>query len=189
MMAGKKSYQYFVVDVFTQKALEGNPLAVFPDASGIDETTMQRIAKELNLSETVFVFGATRVDCAMRLRIFTPAREVPFAGHPTVGTSFVLLEQGLVPKSSTQFSLEEKVGPVPVRVEGGERPLIWLTTPPLERGQTFEHQLCAQVLGLDENDLLSAKPQLLSAGKQKSFRDAASAFGKRTSGRRRIWTT
>ncbi len=163
-MADKQSHQYFVVDVFTEQPLEGNPLAVFPDASGIDDTTMQRIAKELNLSETVFVLGATRVDCVMRLRIFTPSREMPFAGHPTVGTSFVLLEQGLVPKSSTQFNLEEKIGPVPIRIEPGERPLIWLTTPPIQQERTFEHQLCAEVLGLEENDLLPPKPQLLSAG-------------------------
>ena len=164
MMADKQSYRYVVVDVFTDKALEGNPLAVFPDAAGLDDETMQRIAKELNLSETVFVLKATRADCAVQVRIFTPTREMPFAGHPTVGTSFVLLEEGLVPKGSARFSLEEKIGPVPVRVESGVRPLIWLTTPPIQEGPTFEHRVCAQVLGLEQDDLLPPKPQLLSAG-------------------------
>src|ERR1700740_957905 len=79
------SYRYRVVDVFTQHALEGNPLAVFPDASGIGDVTIQRIANKLNLSETVFFVSASRPGCAVAVRIFTPSRELPFAGHPTVG--------------------------------------------------------------------------------------------------------
>src|SRR5450755_194009 len=115
-------YRYRVVDVFTETALEGNPLAVFPDASGIDDGTMQKIARELNLSETVFVVPVTRGDCAARIRIFTSTMEMLFAGHPTVGASSVLLEEGLVPKEAGQFLLEEKVGPVAVRVEEDGRP-------------------------------------------------------------------
>jgi trans-2,3-dihydro-3-hydroxyanthranilate isomerase len=158
------SHTYYVVDVFTQHALEGNPLAVFPESSDIDDVTMQKIARELNLSETVFVLPATRPDCAARLRIFTPMREMKFAGHPTVGTSFVLIEQGIVPREASQFVLEEQIGPVPVRVEQGERPLIWLKTPPIENGPIFTHALAAEALGLAASDLLSAEPQLLSAG-------------------------
>jgi trans-2,3-dihydro-3-hydroxyanthranilate isomerase len=90
-----KVYRYRVVDVFTEYPLEGNPLAVFPDARDLDAPTMQRIAKELNLSETVFVLPSTRSDCTARLRIFTPAREMPFAGHPTIGASYVLRDEGL----------------------------------------------------------------------------------------------
>ena len=89
-----KSYRYKVVDVFTTEALEGNALAVFPDASDLDATTMQKIARELNLAETAFVLPATRKDCAASLRIFTPAKELAFAGHPTVGSAFVLLRRG-----------------------------------------------------------------------------------------------
>ena len=119
-----RSYRYRVVDVFTERPLEGNALAVFPDASGLDDTTMRKIARELNLSETTFLSPATRADCAANVRIFTPTRELPFAGHPTIGTSFVLLDEGAVPKDSERFVLEEKVGPVSIRVEPGERPLI-----------------------------------------------------------------
>jgi trans-2,3-dihydro-3-hydroxyanthranilate isomerase len=115
-------HRYRVVDVFTEHSLEGNPLAVFPDSTGIDDRTMQRIARELNLSETVFVVPATRPGCAMGLRIFTPTREMLFAGHPTVGGSFVLLDEGIVPKDSDTFVLDEKIGPVPIRVEKGARP-------------------------------------------------------------------
>ena len=110
------SYRYRVVDVFTQNLLEGNSLAVFPRASGLDDLTMQKIARELNLSETTFVFPAMRADCAANVRIFTPAKEMNFAGHPTIGTSFVLLEKGIVPASGEPFCLEEKIGAVPVRI-------------------------------------------------------------------------
>lgn len=168
-MTTQQTYHYQVVDVFTREQLEGNPLAVFPEATGLDDRTMQRIARELNLSETVFVYPATRPDCAALLRIFTPVREMIFAGHPTIGTSFVLLVEGLVPEQSVSFVLEEKVGPVLVRVERGDRPLIWLTTPPIEAGRMFGRTLCASVLGLAAGDLLDCEPQLLSAGNPTIF--------------------
>ncbi len=168
-MITQQSYRYRVVDVFTRQPLEGNPLAVFPDGTGLDDGTMQRIARELNLSETVFVFPAIRSDCAARLRIFTPSRELAFAGHPTVGTSFVLLEDGIVPARSERFVLEEKIGPVPIRVEPGDRPLIWLTTPPIDEGPAFDRVLCAHALHLSPDDLLACEPQLLSAGNPAIF--------------------
>lgn len=158
------AYRYRVVDVFTQQALEGNPLAVFPDASGLDDVTMQKIAKELNLSETTFVLPPTRPDCAARVRIFTPVREMVFAGHPTVGTSFVLLEEGIVPKHTKRFALDEMIGAVPIRVESGARPLIWLTTPPISFEGTYDRAQCANALGLRPSDLLDIAPQLVSAG-------------------------
>jgi trans-2,3-dihydro-3-hydroxyanthranilate isomerase len=157
-------YRYRVVDVFTETALEGNPLAVFPDASGIDDGTMQKIARELNLSETVFVVPVTRGDCAARIRIFTSTMEMLFAGHPTVGGSFVLLDEGLVPKEPGHFLLEEKVGPVAIRVEPGDRPLIWLKTPPIKFGKTYDRAACARALGLEPADVLDITPQLVSAG-------------------------
>jgi trans-2,3-dihydro-3-hydroxyanthranilate isomerase len=168
-MNSLRSYRYRVVDVFTKQPLEGNALAVFPDASGIDDATMQKIAKEMNLSETTFVGPATRADCAANVRIFTPTREMVFAGHPTIGTSFVLLDEGIVPKNSERFVLEEKVGPVSIRVDQGERPLIWLTTPPISYGRTFDRELCARALGLESSDLLEITPQLLSAGNPTIF--------------------
>jgi trans-2,3-dihydro-3-hydroxyanthranilate isomerase len=163
------SYHYRVVDVFTERPLQGNPLAVFPHALGLDDGTMQNIAQELNLSETVFIFPAVRSDCAARIRIFTPAREMDFAGHPTIGASFVLLEEGIVPKQSEHFVLEENIGPVPIRVEHGGRPMIWLTTPPIQEGPTLDRLLCAAALGLAPEDLLPAAPQRLSAGNPTVF--------------------
>ncbi len=166
MPSAPRSFPYRVVDVFTEEPLQGNQLGVFPDSFGIDDATMQKIAKELNVAETVFLGPATRPDCAAKVRIFTPAREMPFAGHPTVGASFVLRELRVIPKSVDRFALEEKIGPVPVRVEAGNggRPLIWLTTPPIKIEPALDAAACAQALGLDASDLLGKPPEIVGAG-------------------------
>jgi trans-2,3-dihydro-3-hydroxyanthranilate isomerase len=165
------SYRYRVVDVFSETPLEGNPLAVFPDAEHIPESRMQSIARELNLSETVFVLPAVRPRCAARVRIFTPSRELRFAGHPTVGAAFVLLEEGRIPAGTRSFRLDEGVGPVAVRVETGEsgRPLVWLRTPPIAEGPVYDHARAAQALGLDVRDLLECPPQWMSAANPTIF--------------------
>src|ERR1700683_956377 len=136
-MSPLKSPPSRVVDVFPTEPLAGNPLAVVPDAAGFSGTTMQKIARELNLAETTYVLPATRKDCAARVRIFTPAKEMAFAGHPTVGTAFVLLQEEIVPRNSSEFSLEEQVGPVPLRIEAGQRPLVWLRMPPVREGRFY----------------------------------------------------
>jgi len=159
------AFRYEVVDVFTRNAFEGNALAVFPDAVGLDDATMQRIARELNLSETVFIFPSALPDCVARLKIFAPLRELNFAGHPTIGAAFILLEKN----AAEHMSVEENVGPVHVRVETGERPLIWLTTPPIGDGPVFDRELCAASLGLSPDELGFAPPQLLDAGNPTLF--------------------
>jgi trans-2,3-dihydro-3-hydroxyanthranilate isomerase len=109
------SYRYYVVDVFTDRPLEGNSLAVFPDATGLDDITMAKIARELNLSETTFVFPSVRKDCAARVQIFTPRRELDFAGHPTIGTGFVLLHEGKIAAGIEHVcpGRERRAGPYP----------------------------------------------------------------------------
>jgi trans-2,3-dihydro-3-hydroxyanthranilate isomerase len=163
-MTQTKSYPYTVVDVFTTEPLSGNSLAVFPEASEFDAAAMQKIARELNLTETAFVLPPTRSDCAARVRIFTPAKELPFAGHPTVGTAFVLLQKGIVSSSRHEFLLEEELGPIPLRIEVGTPPLIWLRTPAIHEGRCLDSSLCASALGLEPHDLLAVKPQMLNAG-------------------------
>jgi trans-2,3-dihydro-3-hydroxyanthranilate isomerase len=163
-MGQLKSHRYTVVDVFTTEALAGNPLAVFLDAAAFDGTTMQKIARELNLSEAAFVLPAKRKDCAARVRIFTPKKEMAFAGHPTIGTAFVLLREEAVSRNSRAFILEEEVGPVLLRIEGDARPLISVRMPPIREGRFYDPALCARVLGLEPYDLLPMKPQLLTAG-------------------------
>ncbi len=161
--------RYRVVDVFTCKPLEGNPLGVFPETAELDGATMQKLARELNLSETVFFVQPERAGCDAGVRIFTPSREMLFAGHPTIGASFVLLDEGLIKPAGGRFVLDEKVGPVPIRVEPGERPLIWLRTPPIAFGKKFDRSLAAAALGLAPADLLDFTPQLVSAGNPTVF--------------------
>lgn len=115
------SRRYHVLDVFTDTALKGNPLAVVTDAEGLDTARMQAIAREFNLSETVFVLPPQEARHRARLRIFTPGSELPFAGHPTVGTAVLLaLLDGR--ETAAAFGLEEGVGIVPCVTEPrGER--------------------------------------------------------------------
>src|SRR2546422_10997829 len=131
-MSAMPAYRFVQVDVFTDRVFGGNPLAVLLDGRGLDDGVMQKIAREMNLSETVFLFPPTRPDCAATLRIFTPAREVPFAGHPTIGTAWVLAAHGMAPRGAARFVLEERIGPVPVELEGNPlRPgFIWMTHGP-----------------------------------------------------------
>lgn len=112
-----RSYRFHTCDVFTSRRFGGNPLAVFADARGIADAEMQAIAREFNFSETTFVLPPADPRHAAQVRIFTPRMEIPFAGHPTVGTTFVLATLGLVPAAATEIVLEEKVGLVPVRIE------------------------------------------------------------------------
>lgn len=109
-------FRYYTCDVFTDRVFGGNPLAVLTDARGLDAPTMQAIAREFNFSETTFVTPPNDRRHTARVRIFTPGGELPFAGHPTVGTAFVLASIGAVPGAS-DLVFEEGVGPVPVHVE------------------------------------------------------------------------
>src|ERR1700682_681698 len=115
----ERRYRLRWVDVFTERALAGNPLAVVLEAGGLSATEMQAIARETNLSETTFVLPPETREHAAKVRIFTPFVELPFAGHPTVGTGWVLLDEGLVESDAAAFTLEEGVGSIPVRVDRG----------------------------------------------------------------------
>jgi trans-2,3-dihydro-3-hydroxyanthranilate isomerase len=161
---------YHVVDVFTTTPLEGNPLAVFPDASGLDTTTMQRIARELNLSETTFILPAESRAQATRVRIFTPSAEMEFAGHPTIGTAFIMRRLNLVSPQAANFTLDENIGPVNVRVDAGEDPILWLTLPEIREAGDVARNLCARAVSLGEDDLLPSLPcEVLSAGNPTLF--------------------
>jgi trans-2,3-dihydro-3-hydroxyanthranilate isomerase len=154
------------VDVFTDRRFEGNPLAVFPDARGLDDDDMQRIARELNLSETSFVFPPTQPDTVAALRMFTPGYEVPFAGHPTIGTAFALRSAGRLPPGPCDFAFEERVGRVPVRLEAGDAFMAWLTTPPVRLLPPYEDRAAiAQAIGLPLANLRPDVPaQVATAG-------------------------
>jgi len=111
-------YEFKQVDVFTDQPLEGNPLAVFVDGSGLDPATMLKIAREMNLSETTFILPASDAEADFDLKIFTPAAELPFAGHPTIGTAHVLFETGKVNPSQQAITFKMGVGNIRVTRHG-----------------------------------------------------------------------
>lgn len=112
------SRRYAVVDVFTAKPLFGNPLAVVVDAEGLDTEAMQHFAAWTNLSETAFLLPPTQAGADYRVRIFTPRSELPFAGHPSVGSAFMAIDSGLVRAGKRELGQECAAGLLPVRVEG-----------------------------------------------------------------------
>lgn len=149
------------VDVFTERAFGGNPLAVVFEAAGLSDAEMQAIAREMNCSETTFLLPPTRPDCEARVRIFTPAREIPFAGHPTIGTAWVLATEELLPPNTHRFNLEEGIGPVEVTLEGEptQPSLLWMRHGEARFGPELTNRDgFARALGLAGSDLLAGAP-------------------------------
>jgi len=165
------SRRFYTLDVFTGQALTGNPLAVVLDAQGLDDARLQAIAGEFNLSETVFVAAPEGAGRRAALRIFTPGRELPFAGHPTVGTAVLLalLDRDGQP-GRLDFDLEEKAGQVPCVVEvlGAGRGRATFIAPrlPERLGDLPDRAILARGLGLEVGDigLGGHEPGIYSAG-------------------------
>lgn len=151
---------YRLVNVFTQNghALSGNPLCVFEAADELDTRTMQALARQFNLSETTFILKSTRANA--RVRIFTPAYEMPFAGHPTLGTAFVCHALGL---GGTELTLEMAAGIIPVTRDGTRWTLQ--ANPPTWREPRTSRAELAQMLGLEESDI-GGQPLWVKAGKE-----------------------
>ena len=157
------SLPFHIVDVFAERRYAGNPLAVVLDADGLAVDSMQAIAAEANYSETTFVMSAPEADGGWRVRLFTPAREIAFAGHPILGTAWVLRQRlGAVP--AVQLNLP--VGPVPVRFESdGGREVAWFAAPPVTAGPTCDPARMAATLGLAPADIDARWPaQQFGAG-------------------------
>lgn len=166
------AHPFVTVDVFTSERFGGNQLAVFPHGEHIDAMLMQRIAREFNFSETTFVLPPTDRAHTRRVRIFTPDRELPFAGHPTVGTAVVLASLGEIALSGkeTRIVFEEGVGPVPVLIRGSGKaadyaqlsvaklPEFGAPPPPARE--------LARMLSLDADEVLEGRfaPQAVSCG-------------------------
>jgi trans-2,3-dihydro-3-hydroxyanthranilate isomerase len=164
-------YRYFTCDVFTTQRFGGNPLAVLPDAAGLSGEQMQRIAREFNYSETAFALPPEDPAHTRRVRMFTPAAEIPFAGHPNVGTAFVLAAIGAVPTSEaeTEVVFEEGAGPVAVaiRCQDGRPVACELTAPQtLALGATPPVAAVAESVGLNSDVVVTRThpPRVASAG-------------------------
>ena len=164
------SYRYYICDVFTSVRFGGNQLAVLPHADGLSARQMQLIAREFNFAESTFVFPA-ETGHTRKVRIFTPTTEVPFAGHPNIGTAFALAtagEFGPIDPSVT-VTFEEKAGVVPVTIHRREGEPIWceLSAPePLSLGKTISTQSLAAAVSLTPGDIVitTHSPQVASVG-------------------------
>ena len=169
-------YRFLQLDVFTDRAFNGNPLAVFPEAEGITSEQMQQIAREMNLSETVFVLPSDKDEAVRRLRIFTPSNELPFAGHPIVGAWNSLAREGIVPipeSGNGWVNLKHEVGigvlPIDIEFKDGEPARVVMTQGKFEiRGEIDDWEEQAQIaraLGLAREDLDESLPiQAVSTG-------------------------
>lgn len=162
-------YRYFICDVFTDTRFGGNPLAVLPAATGLSDRQMQQIAREFNFSESTFVFPA-EAGHTRKVRIFTPTIEVPFAGHPNVGTAFVLASAGELGAvdGEIRVTFEEKAGLVPVSIQRRDDS-FWceLSAPqPLSLGKTISAAELAAAVSLAPGDIVTRThpPQVASVG-------------------------
>ena len=173
-----RAYRFLQLDVFTGEAFSGNPLAVFPEAEGLSSDEMMQIAREMNLSETVFVLhpGPGRLEVLRRLRIFTPVREIPFAGHPVVGTWNALAHEGVVPPPEggtgwQRIYHEVGIGVLPVDIEfkDGQPVQVVMTQGAFEIIDEIEdaHEQAevARALGMAREDLDESLPiQVITTG-------------------------
>jgi trans-2,3-dihydro-3-hydroxyanthranilate isomerase len=159
---------YVHYDVFTSEPLLGNQLAVFPDARGLTTERMQAIAREMNFAESTFILPPERPHTDIRMRIFTPAVEMPMAGHPTVGSTFALAHIGVIPHGRQRFVFGLNVGPTPVDLDwdGDRLRFVWMTQAVPTFGPVVaERARVAAAIGLGEKDLAADLPvQEISCG-------------------------
>jgi trans-2,3-dihydro-3-hydroxyanthranilate isomerase len=177
------SRKFYTLDVFTKVALAGNPLAVVLDSDGLDQARMQAIAREFNLAETVFVMEPRNPVNIARLRIFTPARELPFAGHPTVGSAVLLAHlraPDLLTREDLRLVIEEEVGDVVcvARHRKGQAMAAYFTLPRLPEaiGEAPSSEALAADLGLSAADIGfgAHRPTMYGAGTSNLFVPIAS---------------
>jgi trans-2,3-dihydro-3-hydroxyanthranilate isomerase len=159
---------YLHYDVFTSEPLKGNQLAVFLDGRGLATARMQALAREMNFSESTFILPAESPGTDVRMRIFTPANEMPMAGHPTIGSTFALAHAGVICPPVTRFVFGLSVGPTPVDLEwsGTELRFAWMTQLMPTFGQPVAaREAVAAALGLGLSDLAADLPiQEISCG-------------------------
>lgn len=161
------TYPFMQVDAFTDRPLGGNPCAILFDADDLDSDTMLAVAREMNLSETAFVRRSTVADFGVRY--FTPAEEIPLAGHPTIATTFALIDSGRLPLTGdvTRITLELQVGPIAVEIfaPGGRVQRIVMSQKPPQFLRTYAAAEVLTAFGLPADDLLPDAPiQTVSTG-------------------------
>ncbi len=158
--------RFYIVDVFAESRYSGNQLAVFRDCARLKTETMQRIAQEMHYSETTFITSEEPQDGGYDVRVFTPADELPFAGHPTLGTAYIVQSQ-VIGRPMEKVILNMKVGQIPVTFSyaDGAPDVLWMRQKPPTFGQNFSRRRVAKVLGLRVSDLDPKFPvRLVSTG-------------------------
>lgn len=156
-----KNLIFYILDVFTEKKYAGNQLAVVRDAGGLSGEEMQTIALEMNYSETTFILSEEEHDGGYDVRIFTPGAELPFAGHPTLGTAYIIRNE-LIKKPVDTVRLNLKVGQIPVTFDGD---ILWMRQKPPVFGETFDSGAIAEALSLKSEDFDDRFPvQSVSTG-------------------------
>jgi len=149
-----KNLTFYIVDVFAEEKYAGNQLAVVRGAKTLSDTEMQRIAKEMNYSETTFILSDEKRDGGYDVRIFTPEKELPFAGHPTLGTAYVIQHE-IVKEPIDGITLNLEVGQIPVKLKYSEEhvDVLWMKQLNPMFGQVFDADSISQVLSLDVSDI------------------------------------
>ena len=154
--------RFYIVDVFAESRLAGNQLAVFRDCADLTTETMQKIAQEMHYSETTFISSEEPHDGGYDVRVFTPAFELPFAGHPTLGTAYVVQSQ-VIGKNVPKVALNMKVGQIPVSIsyDKGVADVLWMRQKPPTFGGTFSSARIAKIFGLKTSDVDPKFPVML----------------------------
>jgi len=145
---------FYIVDVFASEKFAGNQLAVFQGGADLSDDQMQAIAREMNYSETTFILSGTERDGGYDVRIFTPAAEMPFAGHPTLGTAYII-QQELIGKPVGEVRLNLMVGQIPVAFsyENNLPGVLWMKQKPPEFGEIYDRNVMADILNLEVGDI------------------------------------
>ncbi|MBD3414177.1 MAG: PhzF family phenazine biosynthesis isomerase [Candidatus Aminicenantes bacterium] len=161
-----KTRKFYMVDVFAENKYSGNQLAVFPDAADMSKQEMQCLAKEINFSETTFILSQYRENSRYKVRIFTPEKEVPFAGHPTLGTAFIIQKE-FIQEQVKEIILDLKAGLIPVSVtyEHNKPDMFCMKQKSPRFGKTIDQKIMAEALSLKTNDFMGSYPiQEVSTG-------------------------
>ena len=153
------SRPFYMLDVFALEKYGGNGLAVFRDAADLSDEEMQAIAREMNQAETTFILSDSERDGGYDVRIFSPEKELPFAGHPTLGTVYTI-QQEVIKEPVRQISLNLKAGQIPVSCNyvGSKLDILWMKQKPTTFGQKFNAQDVAMIVGLNVKDLDDSFP-------------------------------
>jgi trans-2,3-dihydro-3-hydroxyanthranilate isomerase len=162
-----RTYRYLHYDVFTDTRFEGNQLAVFPEPAGLTTDEMQTITREMNFSECTFIFPPETPGTDVRMRIFTPGEELPMAGHPTIGSTFALVAEGVIKPAQPGFVFGLGVGPTPVSLEwnGSALHFAWMTQKNPQFGPEIKDRAgFARAVGVADADLADVPPQQVSCG-------------------------